>query len=407
MPRMIYITMVRFPTEKAHGLQIAQNCEAFANAGYEVRLWVSSRRNSQQMQQVSDIHAHYGVDPVFSMERVPGLDLYPLARRNALLERAAFYIHTFTFCLFLLLKVLFNRTNRAEVYYSRDEWVLLALSLLFPPEKLAYEVHQYAPSQRGAALQRRVIQRVGSVIAITPKLRDDLIAERGASPEKILVAHDGIRAKRFAALPTKSAARQQIGWSQDAFIVGFVGRLEMLKMDKGVGLLVQALMQVEGVSFGLVGGPERGAESLREQWQKLDLPEENFLYAGQVAPDVVPTYLAAFDVCAMPHPFTPQFAYYTSPLKLFEYMAAGRAIVASDLPGWSDVVQQEETALLVPAGDADALAAAIQRLRDDEALREKLGTNARQRAMQHYTWAARAAAIKAHIERAILAASES
>jgi len=189
--------------------------------------------------------------------------------------------------------------------------------------------------------------------------------------------------------------------------VGFVGRLEMLKMDKGVGTLVQALMQVEGVSFGLVGGPERGAESLREQWQKLDLPEENFLYAGQVTPDAVPTYLAAFDVCAMPHPFTPQFAYYTSPLKLFEYMAAGRAIVASDLPGWSDVVQQEATALLVPAGDADALAGAIQRLRDDKALREELGTNARLRAMQHYTWAARAAAIKAHIERAILAASES
>ncbi len=404
MPRLIYITMVRFPTEKAHGLQIAQNCEAFAHAGYDLRLWVSSRRNSAPMRQIRDIPAHYGVAPVFAIERVPGLDLYPLARRNLRLERIAFYVHTFTFCLFLLLKTLFS--PRADVYYSRDEWVLLALSLILPPQKLAYEVHQYAPSQRGGWLQTRVIRRVSSVIAITPKLRDDLIAERGASRQQVIVAHDGIRAARFANVPSQAEARQRIGWDADAFMVGFVGRLEMLNMDKGVGLLLQALARVEGVSFGLVGGPEAGAETLRSQWHELGLPPEKFRYAGQVAPDAVPTYLAAFDVCAMPHPFTPQFAYYTSPLKLFEYMAAGRAIVASDLPGWADVIQHEETALLVPPGDVDALIQAIRRLREDASLRERIGAKARQRVFQQYTWAARAAAISAHLQRDILTAEQ-
>lgn len=101
----------------------------------------------------------------------------------------------------------------------------------------------------------------------------------------------------------------------------------------------------------------------------------------------------------MPHPFTQQFAYYTSPLKLFEYMAAGRAIVASDLPGWADVVTHGKTALLVPAGDVDALAAAIQQLYDDAHLRESLGTQAQLHVRQHYTWAARAQQIRAHLER--------
>jgi glycosyltransferase involved in cell wall biosynthesis len=173
----------------------------------------------------------------------------------------------------------------------------------------------------------------------------------------------------------------------------------MLNMDKGVGTLVDALAQVEDVALGLVGGSDEAANALREQWLALGLPENRFLYAGQVKPDAVPLYLAAFDVCAMPHPFTRQFAYYTSPLKLFEYMAAGRALVATDLPGWADVIEHEVHALLFPPDDVAALAQAIQRLRDDAALRERLGQAARQRVTQHYTWAARASAIRAHLER--------
>jgi phosphatidylinositol alpha-mannosyltransferase len=80
-------------------------------------------------------------------------------------------------------------------------------------------------------------------------------------------------------------------------------------------------------------------------------------------------------------------------------MAAGRAIVASDLPGWSDVIQHGTTALLFPAGDVEQLAHCIQQLQADAALRDQLGQNARERAMQFYTWAARAGHIRAHIER--------
>ena len=107
-------------------------------------------------------------------------------------------------------------------------------------------------------------------------------------------------------------------------------------------------------------------------------------------PDSVPLYLSAFDVCAMPHPYTAHYATATSPLKLFEYMASGRAIVASDLPGWSDVVCDGESALLVPPDDADALADAIQSLHDDPALRARLAACARQIVFERYTWDVRA-----------------
>jgi glycosyltransferase involved in cell wall biosynthesis len=237
-------------------------------------------------------------------------------------------------------------------------------------------------------------------------LAQDVLETHTIPASRVLVAHDGIRAARFAKHWTQAEARREIGWPVEAFIVGFVGRLQMLNMDKGVSTLIDALAQVENVYFALVGGPDAAADSLQQQWFSLDLQESHFLYAGQVKPEAVPMYLGAFDVCAMPHPFTPQFAYYTSPLKLFEYMAAGRAIVASDLPGWSDVVQHEQNALLVAAGDVEAFAQAIRRLRDDMTLREKLGQNARARALVHYTWSARADYIRTHLEHDTISSDE-
>lgn len=397
MPKLLYISMMRMPTEKAHGLQIVQNCEAFADAGYDVTLWVARRWNTSEMRAIQDPFSYYGVHPNFTIRHIPCVDLFPLFRADGMGARLAFYIQMITYVLMMAFFVLFVI---ADVYYSRDEMLLAILSWLKPQSSLAYEAHLFSPSVRGANLQRRVIAHVGSMIAITPKLRDDLISERGANPERIIVAHDGIRQARFEHVPDRLTARQQIGWDESAFIVGFVGRLQMIGMDKGVGTLVRALAQVEGVSLALVGGPDDMAEQLRQQWLELGLSEDRFLYVGHVAPDEVPLYLSAFDVCAMPHPHTTQFAYYTSPLKLFEYMASHSAIVASDLPAWSDVVTHEETALLVPPSDVDALAEAINRLQDDADLRQTLADHAYARVMAHYTWSARVEKILKHIKQA-------
>lgn len=394
MPDLLYISLMRLPTEKAHGLQIMQNCEAFADAGYTVTLWVARRWNTPEMRAVDDVFSYYGVKANFKIQRIPCLDLFPLFPADGLGARIAFYVQLVTYILSLMIALVFKQ---ADVYYSRDEALLYVMSWLKSREKLAYEAHLFPASGRGAKLQKNVIARTHSVIAITPKLRDDLIAQRGAHPDRTIVAHDGIRLARFETMPDRASARRQLGWDEHAFIVGFVGRLQMIGMDKGVGTLVQALAQVEDAHFALVGGPDAGADVLRQQWLELGLPEERFLYAGHVQPDAVPLYLSAFDVCAMPHPHTTQFAYYTSPLKLFEYMASNSAIVASDLPAWADVVTHEETALLVPPSDVEALANAIQRLKNQRDLREKLAGNAYARVMSDYTWSARADKILKHI----------
>lgn len=399
MPALHYISYARFPTEKAHGLQIAQNCEALADNGYEVTLWVSNRKNTVEMNAINDIHGHYGVNNNFEIKRIPSIDLYRFTGGNPHLEFIAFYVHVISYCIMLLLTV---PGNQADIYYSRDRYALVALSLMIPKEKLAFEVHQFAPSKSGAWVQKQVAKRVGHIIAITEQLRSDFVEKREAASEKIIVAHDGIREARFSNLPDKITARQEIGWSEDAFIIGFVGQLQMLAgLDKGVGTLIDALAKLEHVTLALVGGPEKAVSVLREKWQNYGLDEAKFLYAGQVKPDKVPHYLSAFDICAMPHPFNPQFAYYTSPLKLFEYMASQRPVVASDLPGWADVIQHEETALLFPPGDIDALSDTIARLIENPDLAKKISIAARERVLKHYTWEARAHLIRNHLEREV------
>lgn len=395
MTRLLYLANARIPTEKAHGLQIMQNCEALADAGANVTLWAAGRINTPEMRAIPDPWAHYGIRRNFELRRVPCLDLQPWARQDIyILRRGTFLLQYATYLVLLLVWLL---AARSDIYYTRDLPAALLLSLLRPRHKIAYEPHRLSKSGVGGWLQTQAVRRCGAVFPVTPYLAQALI-ERGADPARVQVAHDGIRRGRFENLPQQAAARAQIGWPQQAFIVGYVGRLHTMSMDKGVGTLVAALRRIEGTSLALVGGPDDMAEQLRTQWLASGLPAANFLYAGQVAPEAVPLYLSAFDVCAMPFPFTEHFAYHASPIKLFEYMAAGRAIVASDLPAVADVVRDGETALLVPPGDVDALAAAITRLRDDPALRQRLADCARNQVFARYTWDARAAMILGHMQ---------
>ena len=383
--RLIYLANNRLPTEKAHGLQIVQMCEALADAGYEVTLVAPRRANPAEMRTAAPLWTHYGVKRNFVFRRLPCLDLFPLFPRH----HVALLAQTFTYLLALLI---WRLGHRADVIYTRD--LFLGFAAAWGRAKLVYEVHQTHRSRVGRWMQAFTARRAYNV-PITHHLADTL---RALGADRILVAHDGIRAARFASAPDQAQARAAIGWPADAFIVGWVGRLHLMGVDKGVGLLIEALKQIEDVSLAVVGGPDDRVETLRQQWIAAGLDPARFIASGQVPPDQVPLYLSAFDVCAMPHPWTEHFAYNTSPMKLFEYMASRRPIVASDLPGFAEVLTDGESALLVPPGDAGALAGAIQRLRGNSALRDRLAARAYALVMERYTWQARAEAIRQFIE---------
>ena len=397
MTRLLYIANVRIPTEKAHGLQIVQMCEAFVTAGADVTLWVAARHNTPAMTAIGDPFAYYGVAQHFSLRRLPTLDLLPLVPgRTDAVARAIFYLQLLTFIVSVALRLL---VVRPDIVYTRDARVARVAEVLLPG-RVVYEVHQLARGHAGVRTQRAVLRCARAVVPITARLQVDLLNLLNVdADDRFLVAHDGVRAARFEDIPDAATARETIGWPHEAFIVGYIGRLHTMNQEKGVGTLIQALVGVPDVTLALVGGPDDMVATYREQWLTLGLPPERFLYQPHVPPDAVPLHMAALDVCAMPRPFTTHFAYHTSPLKLFEYMASGRAIVATDLPGWADVVTDNVNALLVPPSDVPALVAALRRLQADPALRERLGTQAREDALACYTWGARAQRILEHVNR--------
>ena len=199
-----------------------------------------------------------------------------------------------------------------------------------------------------------------------------------AARGKIHVVPNGVRPERF---PDKLTPTQPA--PEAVLTVGFVGTL---KAWHGLSVLVEAFgilhAHLPQTRLLIVGdGPER--EKTVADLRARDLSDA-VLFTGAVAPEEVPGLLASMDVAVAPYPALDHF--YFSPLKVYEYMAAGVPVVASAIGQLRELIQQEISGILVPPGDAAALAQALERLFKDPVLRTRLGYQARKTVLAHYTW---------------------
>jgi glycosyltransferase involved in cell wall biosynthesis len=133
----------------------------------------------------------------------------------------------------------------------------------------------------------------------------------------------------------------------------------------------------------LVVGDGPGRQSLESDLRSRGL-EGSADLIGSVVPEEVPGLLASMDVAVAPYPDL--FPFYFSPLKVYEYMAAGLPVVTSRIGQLAGLIRHRDNGLLCPAGDGKALAEALILLREQPALRRRLGQTARADVLQHHTW---------------------
>lgn len=385
LTRIELVVNIRFPGTRANGIQVAAMAEALAATGLNVDLVVPRRWPWRDI----DPYAHYGVARTFRLERIASIDAIDAV--PARLQRLPFLVQSVTFGLRALARAAVTRDAGLLVRDHYTLEILVAGLRRRDRMRLAAEVHDLP---REAARRRRVaraLAKLPAVITITRGLADDLVAE-GLDPERILVAPDGVHLHRFARLPSRRDARRAAGLDEQGKLVVYAGQLYRWK---GVDTLVAAMAHLPDAQLLVVGGQGEDLQRVRDLASERAPGQVTFL--GSVAPTRVPALLATADVIALPNAAGEEISSrYTSPLKLFEAMAAGRAIVASDLPSLREVLRDGQNALLFPPDDSEGLARVLATALADEALRERLARCARTEA-ERYDWRVRAANVAAFL----------
>jgi glycosyltransferase involved in cell wall biosynthesis len=224
-----------------------------------------------------------------------------------------------------------------------------------------------------------------ALIVVVAHVERDLLVERGIDPERILVNPNGVDADRFVP-GTGAALRRTLGFGEDDVVIGFLGSFGPWHGAPVLAQSFAALAQDEPrARLLLVGeGPEK--ERVREILAEGGVLDRA-VFAGRVAPSAVPAHLDACDVLASPHvPLPGGVEFFGSPTKLFEYMAAGRAIAATSLGQIGDVLDHGQTALMSEPGSADQLTESLRALAADPELRDRLGREARRVAEERHSW---------------------
>lgn len=228
-----------------------------------------------------------------------------------------------------------------------------------------------------ATIERQVFSQAHAVVTVSSGLRDYVIAH-GAHAEHVVALGNAVDPARF----NTNILPRDLGIPQGAFTIGFTGSL---KRWHGVDVMMEAFRMAHAKAANLhllvVGdGPERGWIDGYVRGARL---EHAVTMTGWMNHQDLPSALATMDVAIAPYPEASDF--YFSPLKLFEYLATGRAIVASRIGQITELVRHDDNGVLVQPGDPEELSAALLALRGDPARAGRLAAAAAREGAKH-TW---------------------
>lgn len=369
MSKLFYVANIRLPTEKAHGIQIMEMCQAFAALGHDVELVVPRRKTMREGVRVEeDPLQYYDVRPIFKITKLWCLDWVKWGKLG-------FIVQSLTFAL----GAAWLSLSRQGFFYTRDE--INALFLKVFGRRVIWEAHMGHKN----FLTDLIIKLKVPMVVISQGLKQ-LYINMGVSPENIHVAPDGVDLEKFAMREAKKEARRKLGLDLDTRIILYTGHLYPWK---GVDTLAESARSIRhDVQVIFIGGTDKHISSFGMRYSLL----ANIKVLGNKPHSEIPLYLSAADVLVLPNSAKEDISrLYTSPMKLFEYMASGIPIVASNLPALREVLDESDAYFFEPDNHA-SLAETIDSILDDYGQAMNKAKSALEKA-ELYSWKKRAESI--------------
>ena len=347
--RVAYCTNVRLPSERAHGHQIAKVTEALKDMGHEIEIFAPYRKNIIDQ----SFESYYGLTSPIRLHHLGSTDGIAAWWAPGIIG-----LKLTTYLLGNNLRgILKSRPKDFEVIYTRTPELLPYVTGLGIPVIL--ELHRIPRIGKRRFL--RLLRSCKLIVALTSPMRQALI-DMGVSDVPVIVEGDGVDLHDFETLPSPKDTRTSLNVADGVPLIVYAGQLKSMGLSKGISELLFALelLHDRGLEFRAViaGGPESEKKKFVESMSEGLRPLVNF--TGHIAHLKIPTLLTAADILVYPAPKSDHLFYTrdTSPLKLFEYMAAGKPIVAADLPPLRDAVDSSMVTFSEP-GSGESLSQAI------------------------------------------------
>ena len=363
--KMYYVANFYMPFEKAYGIQIAKMCEALIEEGVDLTLVVPTRGPQKPLQEF------YGLRVAVPTIWLPTLNLATYDRFGYFCMSLSFSI---SYVVFLLYKLL---CGERFVLYTIDADCYSSSALAFIPAPLFSEMHGGKSRTFGSKL---LFSRLRGVIAINKIIIDELKKTFPRSRASYIAEPNGVDVTMFAP-QDKAEARVALGLPTDARIVLYTGRFYSWK---GLEIIPRAAALTPEIHWQMVG-------DTREKFiaEVEESPPENIHFAGGRPYSEMPLWNAVADaVLVLGTKRNEQSYRWTSPMKLFEHMAAGRPIVASATPAVKDAVSDSEAILYEPDNAKDLADKARQAVADGVGIVELVSRAAQ--AVQRFAWNERA-----------------
>src|SRR3989344_2793499 len=368
MTKILYLANHRLPTEKAYGIQISKMCEAFTDLGHKVVLIAPYRISKVK----DDFFRYYNVKDSFQFKKIFSPDFYLPGKLDRIAFQIKYFISAAVLSFYALIK-------KADIVYSRDELPLYLLS--FFRKNLIFEAHKF--SKKRAPFYMRFQKKKIKIVAISAGIKKEL-EKLGFNPEDIILAQDSVDLEDFNIGVSKIEARKKLDLPLDKKIALYSGHFFKWK---GVNTLIEAASFLKEVFFVFIGGTEKDIKEFKSLVKNNKL--DNVLLLGHKPYREVPLYLKAADILVLPNKKEEKISeLYTSPLKLFEYMASRRPIVASDLPSIREVLD-DQTAVFFEPDNPEQLAESIKKVIWNNHLAETISAKAFEKVQSH-TWHKRA-----------------